>query len=59
MKYYCIEHNECGFFKQTTNTKQFEELICPNCYSPMLVYHNQDTPDWINSKKDNQRSDER
>lgn len=62
MKYYCVELDNCGFSDQTFDVEKYKDLICPNCYSPLLVYGLGDKPIWVEDKyfmEDTERSDER
>jgi hypothetical protein len=58
MKYYCIEDEMCGFFDHTDDMDIHKELICPICYSPLLVYRDDEFPDWTDWRN-SQRPDGR
>lgn len=58
MKFYCAELEECGFYIQTFDTEEYKDLICPNCYSPLFAYADDDIPIWEEEAKA-QRSYER
>ena len=43
MKFYCIEFETCGFFAQT-HEETYMDLICPHCYSMLLIYEDNQRP---------------
>ena len=46
MTYYCVEHEECGFKGHSFDEKEFGDLICPNCYSLLVMYPDDIKPLW-------------
>lgn len=47
MKFYCIEHETCGFFIRTNEIEDYKNGYCPWCSSFLLMYEDKEEPNWI------------
>jgi hypothetical protein len=58
MKLFCIEFESCGFFTPNPDEELYQSLTCPWCYSPLLIYEDNDIPKQLNNKFNKETSNE-
>jgi len=54
MKLYCLDFDNCGFYKKYEEDEVVPKNICPDCYSLAAVYSDNYTPIFIDSDPNKQ-----
>lgn len=47
MKYYCLEFDHCGYYHHQPDYEDDAPTICPQCFSPILKYNDNDVPIFV------------